>query len=129
MGSSGGGQTTTQTQQLPPELQYWSSRYLNALGNLIMPGGNFSNLSGSPLPYEAVAPLTPQQQQGMNLVSSETYGPAGAPPGGGVDTNALMQSIAASPYWQGQLQQHPYTKQAFSQPSLNQLGALYTGMG
>lgn len=125
MGSSSGGQSQTQTTELPPELQFWSSRYLNALGNLIMPGGNFANLSQSPLPYQAVAPLTNQQIQGMNLTSAETYGPQGAPQGQGVDTNALMQSIAASPYWQGQMSRNPYTAQAFSQPALQQLGLAY----
>ena len=77
MGGSGGGQTQTTQQQLPPELSQASNVYLNALRQLILPGGQITQ---SPLPYQAVAPFSPQQQQGMNLVSQETYGPGEARP-------------------------------------------------
>jgi hypothetical protein len=129
MGSGGPAQTQTTTQNLPPELGYWASRYLNALGQMVLPGGGLTPAQ-SPLPYQAVAPMTPQQQQGMQLTSQETYGPGGAPSGGAAPSSqSLMQSIMASPYWQAQLAQNPYIAQAFSQPALNQVGQLYAGIG
>ena len=115
----GGRQTTETTQSLPPEVAYWSNRYLNALGNLVMPGGK---LGQSPLPYQAVAPESPQQLQAAQLVSGETYGPKGAPSSPGYNTQALMNSVAGTPYWQQQLAQNPMTANAFSLPALQQMG-------
>ncbi len=129
MGSGGGNQTQTTTQTLPPELSHWANKYLNALGNQVMPGGK---LSPSPLPYQEVAPLTPQQTQGMQLTSQETYGPGGAPQGQGnpsITPQTLMQGIMASPYWRNQLRNNPSDAQAFSLPAMSQLAQLYGGMG
>ncbi len=120
----GGQQSQTTTSNLSPDLGYWATRYINALGNLVLPNGGKSGPAQSPLPYQEVAPLTPQQTQGMNLVSQETYGPSGAPAGGGTNPNALMQAMMASPYWQ-QISQ-PYMQSAFSPAAINQLPGVYS---
>lgn len=126
MGGSGGDQTQTTQQQLPPELSSWAGKYLNTLGQLILPGGQITQ---SPLPYQQVAPMTPQQLQGMQLVSNETYGPSGAPNAGPAPTQQqLMAGMTASPYWQNQMQQNPYTQGAFSPLALSQLSQLWTGL-
>ena len=139
---AGGSQTTTTESKLPPELSKFANQYLNALAGITMPGGQALTPGQSNLPYQEVAPLSPQQTQAMNLVSSETYGPAtagftpqGAPPGGsGTNTGAtaslsdLMQGIAGSPYYVQQFAQNPWMQRAFSQPALNQATALYAGL-
>ncbi len=127
MGAGGGKQTSTTTTQLPPELSSWANKYLNALGNQVMPGGK---LGPSPLPFQEVAPLTPQQTQGMQLTSQETYGPGGPPPGSGaldssLTPQTLMAGIASSPYWRGQMWSNPSNQQAFSLPALSQLAQIY----
>lgn len=128
MGSSGGHQSQTTTSSLPPELSHWANAYLNSLGNLVLPGGQ---LGQSPLPYQEVAPLMPQQTQGIQLASNETYGPPGQAAGvsqasgQGIDPNQLMQTIMASRYWQQMLQKQPSTSQAFSTAALNQLPGVY----
>lgn len=92
-------------------------------------GGPGMQITQSPLPYQQVAPMTPQQTQGMQLVSNETYGPSGAPNAGPASTgNQLMQGMMASPYWQNQLQNNPYTQGAFSPAALSQLSQLWAGL-
>lgn len=125
---SGGNQSQTTTSSLPPELSSWANKYLNALGNLVLPNGQ---LGQSPLPYQEVAPLTPQQIQGMQLTSNETYGPSGQAAGVSqasgtpINPNQLMSAIAASPYWQALMKSQPSTASAFSPAALNQLPGVY----
>ena len=127
---AGGQQTSTTHTNLPPGVEAAANRYLNSLLQYTLQPGSF-NVVQSPQPYQETAPMTPQQLQAMRLTSQETYGPAGAPGGGGgaPNANALMQGMMASPYWQQQLAANPYIQQAFSQPALGQLAQLYMGGG
>lgn len=118
----GGAQSQTTETKLPPELQGWANKYLAALGNLVLPGGQIAQ---SPLPFHATAPMSPQQIQAGNMVSQETYGPQGAPQGQAPNTQQLMASVAGSPYWQAQLAQNPSLASAFSIPALSQIGQLF----
>lgn len=122
----GGNQSQSSQSNLSPELGVWATRYINALGNLILPNQGRSGPAPSPLPYQEVAPLSPQQMQGMNLVSQETYGPGGAPSGGGIDPNALQQAMMATPYWQMISATQPSVKSAISPLALNQLPGVYS---
>jgi hypothetical protein len=133
MGMGGGGQQTTTTEQkLPPNVSSAANKYLNALLQLTLPGGQPSQ---SPLPYQETAPLSPQQIQGMQLTSAETYGPAGASSQGGSQGGQnpytpqnLIWPMTASDYWQNQLQKNTSTLGAFSNPALNQIAQLYAGL-
>jgi len=130
MGMGGGAPTETVTKSLPPELSHWANQYLNVLGQLVLPGGQ---PAPSPLPYREIASLSPQQTQGMNLVSAETYGPGGQPKGGAGQSSSpgisdLMQGVAASPTMVGNFQQNPWMVRAFSGPALSQAAALYAGL-
>lgn len=126
LGSGSNQSTSTTKSELSPQVAAASNKYLTLLQQLTAPGGQLPAMGTGPQPFQEVAPMTPQQLQSQQLVSSESFGPGGAPAGGQAPSpHDLVTTMMGTPYWWSQLGQNPWLLQAFSNPALNQVGQIY----